>query len=254
MGRGKHPIRRVAGQSASPNPAQSHLLSPKRIDSEGVKQMQIYNRLYNAFGPQHWWPAESRFEVIVGAILTQNTSWKNVEKAQKSLKEKAMLDPEKLYHIPQNKLAMLIRSSGFYNIKARRLKAFMTFLYDEYDGSLDRMFEEEADLLREKLLFVKGLGPETVDSILLYAGDKPYFVVDAYTRRVFSRHSLVSEKSSYAEMQTFFMKRLPLDVSLFNEYHALIVSVGKVFCKTIPDCENCPLGDLLEKEDYGSAF
>ncbi len=231
----------------------------------GVTLLTIYNRLYEAFGPQHWWPAESRFEVIVGAILTQNTSWKNVEKAIQSLKEntpsapqtplleKGEFNPKWLYDIPQNKLARLIHASGFYNIKAARLKAFMSFLYDEYGGSLDRMFAEKGDTLRGKLFNVKGLWHETVDSILLYAGDKPYFVVDAYTRRVFSRHALVSEKASYAEVQDFFMNRLPLDVSLFNEYHALIVNVGKIFCKTKPDCEHCPLKFLFEHENNATA-
>ena len=201
----------------------------------------------------------------MGAILTQNTSWKNVEKALKSLKEhtpsasqtpileKGELNPKWFYDIPHNKLALLIRSSGFYNIKAKRLKAFMSFLYDEYNGSLDRMFAEEGASLRGKLLQVVGLGHETVDSILLYAAQQPYFVVDAYTRRVFSRHALVNQKDAYSEIQAFFMKRLPLDVSLFNEYHALIVSVGKIFCKTKPDCENCPLGVLFGHKD-GSTF
>ncbi|MBI3358811.1 MAG: endonuclease III domain-containing protein [Nitrospirae bacterium] len=224
-----------------------------------VDLLKIYHRLYTAFGPQHWWPAASRFEVIVGAILTQNTSWKNVEKALKSLKdntpstsqtpllENGEFNPKWFYDIPRNQLARLIRASGFYNLKASRLKAFMTFLYDEYGGALDRMFLDTTGPLRRKLLKVSGLGPETVDSILLYAGDKPYFVVDAYTRRVFSRHALVNEKASYSEIQDFFMKRLPLNASLFNEYHALIVNVGKKYCKTKPDCERCPLAYLFNE-------
>lgn len=208
--------------------------------------LEIYNRLYAAFGPQRWWPAESRFEMIVGAILTQNTSWKNVEKALASLKEKSVLSPKALYAIPPSKLARLIRSSGFFNLKAKRLKAFIAFLFEGYQGSLRRMFSEKPDLLREKLLSIKGLGPETVDSILLYAGGHAYFVVDAYTKRIFSRHDFIEGKSAYAATQDFFMKRLPFDPKLYNEYHALIVKTAKLFCKKKPECASCPLHYLFE--------
>jgi len=184
----------------------------------------------------------------VGAILTQNTSWKNVEKALLSLKKGLVLNPIVLRDISPSKLAVLIRSSGFFNLKALRLKAWIAFLFDEYDGSLDRMFAEQGDRLREKLLSIKGLGPETVDSILLYAGQYPYFVVDAYTRRIFSRHNLLDPNSSYATIQHFFMERLPVDPKLYNEYHALIVNLAKRFCKKEPDCTACPLNYLFDPE------
>jgi len=220
-------------------------LTPDAL-SHSTDLHEIYDRLFTAFGPQHWWPAASRFEMIVGAILTQNTSWKNVEKALLSLKEESALNPVALRKMPQSKLARLIRSSGFFNIKALRLKAWITFLFDEYGGSLDRMFAEEGDLLRKKLLFVKGLGPETVDSILLYAGNYPSFVIDAYTRRIFSRHQMLDPKSPYETIQHFFMERLPVDPTLYNEYHALIVTLAKQFCKKEPECAECPLNYLFE--------
>lgn len=233
MDRGKHPIKTESTQ---------HAISP----SEDL--VDIYDRLFAAFGPQHWWPAESRFEMIVGAILTQNTAWKNVEKAIASLKSNAVLTPATLREISQSDLSLRIRSSGFFNLKALRLKAFIGFLFDEYDGSLNKMFAESGDRLREKLLAIKGLGPETVDSILLYAGDYPYFVVDAYTRRIFSRHDLIDPKSTYQTIQDFFMERLPADVRLYNEYHALIVKLAKQFCKKEPECLSCPLNYLFEAQ------
>jgi endonuclease-3 related protein len=218
------------------------------VPSDTHDLLEIYHRLYTAFGPQHWWPGESRFEMIVGAILTQNTAWKNVEKAISSLKENSVLNPTAMKAIPQPELALLIRSSGFFNLKAARLKAWVSFLFDEYKGSLDRMFAEEGGRLREKLLAVKGLGPETVDSILLYAGHYPFFVVDAYTRRVFSRHSRVDPNDTYQGVQAFFMDRLPADPPLYNEYHALIVHLSKLFCKKEPTCEGCPLYYLFEQD------
>jgi endonuclease-3 related protein len=201
----------------------------------------IYQHLYKALGPQKWWPADSPFEVIIGAILTQNTSWKNVEKALGVLKRKKALTPRKLHDMEEKSLAEAIRSSGFFNIKAKRIKHFIRFLFENYQGSLKKMFLEEGGSLREKLLHVNGMGPETVDSILLYAGGKPFFVVDAYTRRILLRHDLISDNASYREMQGLFMDNLEKDVPLFNEYHALLVHVGKYFCKKIPDCEGCPL-------------
>ncbi len=207
--------------------------------------LEIYNRLYAAFGPQHWWPADSPFEMIVGAILTQNTAWSNVEKALMPLKAQSLLTPQALYDISETQLAHLIRPCGFFNIKAKRLKSFVLFLFDQYDGSLTRMFQENHALLRQKLLAVHGMGPETVDSILLYAGGIPYFVIDAYTKRIFSRHGLMEETVSYATAQAFFMNRLPPDSKIYNEYHALIVKTAKLFCKTKPDCEHCPLEVLF---------
>ena len=207
---------------------------------------EIYQRLFSHFGPQHWWPAESHFEMIVGAILTQNTSWKNVEKALRPLKARHLLTPFALHEISEEELGCLIRPCGFFNIKARRLKAMAHFIVTQYGGSLERMFSEKTDLLRKQLLGIKGVGPETADSILLYAGGVPVFVVDAYTYRVFSRHGLISEEATYSEIQDYFMRQLPPDTQLYNEYHALIVNTGKFFCKAIPDCAHCPLGDLMD--------
>lgn len=203
--------------------------------------MAIYKKLRCSFGPQGWWPGETPFEVIVGAILTQNTSWENVEKAIVRLKRDGLLHPEKLYHIEESVLAQAIRPSGYYNIKAVRLKNFMDFLFGEYQGDLALMFAEDLGTLRGGLLGIKGIGPETADSILLYAGSKPIFVVDAYTKRVFSRHNLVSPDADYREIQDLFMRNLPKNVELYNEYHAQIVHLGKNFCKKRPKCTDCPL-------------
>lgn len=192
-------------------------------------------------GPQHWWPGETPFEVCVGAVLTQNTNWTNVEKAIASLKTRHLLEPRRLYAVHPRELAALIRPAGYFNIKTRRLRSFLKFLIEEYDGDLDRMFSERTDALREKLLGVKGIGPETADSILLYAGNKPSFVVDAYTRRIFLRHEVISEEADYHEIQRYFTDHLPEEVKLYNEFHALIVNIGKNWCKSkAPDCERCP--------------
>lgn len=207
---------------------------------------EIYQRLYSFFGPQNWWPAESSLEVCVGAILTQNASWKNVEKAIYNLKEKGLLDPKRLYQIPREELAQLIRSCGFYNVKARRLKEFVKFLVERYQGDLEKLLSQPLERAREELLSIKGLGKETVDSILLYAGNHPIFVVDAYTYRILNRHYLIPEETTYEEMQALFMENLPQDPKLFNEYHALLVACGKTFCKSKnPLCESCPLRDFL---------
>ncbi|OGP64290.1 MAG: endonuclease [Deltaproteobacteria bacterium RBG_13_47_9] len=203
--------------------------------------MDIYQRLYDAYGPRHWWPADTPFEVIVGAILTQNTSWKNVEKAIQKMKEQGVLNVEGIHRLKQSQLASFVRSSGYYRIKADRLKAFVSFLFEEYDGDLRTMAGERLGPLREKLLKVKGIGPETADSILLYSFKKPIFVVDAYTKRILLRRGLVSEKAPYEEIQRLFMNHLPLEESLFNEYHALLVHLGKNVCKKIPVCDICPL-------------
>ena len=206
--------------------------------------MLIYERLYNNFGSRGWWPGDTPFEIIVGAILTQNTSWENVEKAIAQLKIYNLLDLEGMYKVEESLLAKAIRSSGFYNIKATRLKNFLVFLIDEYKGNLDVMFSEDLENIRYKLLGVNGIGPETADSILLYAGCKPVFVVDAYTKRIFSRHNFISEKNTYNEIQELFMKNIPEDVDLYNEYHALIVNLGKKYCKKKPNCTDCPLSSL----------
>lgn len=190
----------------------------------------------------HWWPGSTRLEVIVGAILTQNTAWGNVEKAIANLKKAKALNVKKLTSMPKRKLAKLIRPAGYYNIKSQRLKNFLHFLNDNYKGNISRMFKKETDELRSELLAVKGIGPETADSILLYAGQKPVFVVDAYTKRIFSRHKFIDKEDSYEDIQRFFSKNLPRDEGLFNEFHALIVNLGKNICKTKkPLCNNCPM-------------
>jgi endonuclease-3 related protein len=207
--------------------------------------MEMYKRLYDYFGPQHWWPAETPFEVCVGAILTQNASWQNVERAIKNLKEKNLLDPFKIYKLPLNTLSQVIKPCGFYNIKAKRLKNFVKFLVEKYEGNLNKLFAKELPEVREELLSLKGLGKETVDSMLLYAGNFPIFVVDAYTYRILNRHYLIPEETTYDEMQSLFMDNLPPDPQLFNEYHALLVACGKNFCKKKePLCERCPLKEL----------
>lgn len=209
--------------------------------------MKIYRALYRAYGPRHWWPGETPFEVMVGAILTQNTSWRNVEKAIQRLKGKGMLSPEGIYRLKKSELASLIKSSGYFRIKADRLKSFINFLFEEYEGNLKKMKRERLGRLRRKLLGVKGIGPETADSILLYGLEKPIFVVDAYTKRILSRHGVISEKASYGEVQRLFMDHLPQDEKLFNEYHALLVHLGKTVCKKIPRCDVCPIKGIAHK-------
>ena len=212
--------------------------------------IKIYRTLYQTYGPRHWWPGETSFEVMVGAILTQNTSWRNVEKAIQKLKGKGVLNPEGIHHLKRSELARLIKSSGYYRIKTDRLKSFIDFLFEEYDGNIKKMGRERLGELREKLLGVKGIGPETADSILLYGLKKPIFVVDAYTRRILSRHGIISEKASYEEVQKLFMDYLPRDEKLFNEYHALFVYLGKTVCKKIPRCELCPLRGVKWEEHF----
>lgn len=203
--------------------------------------MDIYRRLFETFGPQHWWPADTAFEVMIGAVLTQNTNWKNVEKAIENLKERDLLDPKRLYNTDTATLAELIRPAGYYNIKAKRLKNLITILNESFDGEIDRLFSLDTPTLRNTLLSVKGIGPETADSIILYAAKRPIFVVDAYTHRVLSRHGLIPEETSYEEIQDLFQSNLPHDVTLFNEYHALIVKLCKTYCLKKPQCSTCPL-------------
>jgi endonuclease-3 related protein len=202
---------------------------------------EMYLRLYSAFGPQHWWPGDTPFEVAVGAILTQNTNWANVEKAINNLKFNGHLSAHALHEISIKKLASLIRPAGYFNIKAKRLKAFIDFLMRRYRGSMKRMALEDTEALRESLLSINGIGPETADSILLYALDRPVFVIDAYTKRVLERHNLIHKNADYHEVQSLFSTNLKKDTYLFNEYHALFVRVGKEFCKPIPRCKGCAL-------------
>ena len=208
------------------------------------KLLKIYQKMFDAFGPRQWWPGETPFEVVIGAILTQNTNWSNVEKAIKNLKTAGKLSPEGIYGLSVTDLAELIKPSGFFNVKAKRVKTFINWLFSRYDGNLSRMFARDLQTLRSELLSIKGIGPETADSILLYAGNMPTFVVDAYTHRIFSRHELIPEESTYDDMKSFFEENLPKDVQLFNEYHALLVNIGKMFCKPRKVCEPCPLKDI----------
>ena len=201
----------------------------------------MYDTLLSSFGPQGWWPAETPFEVIVGAVLTQNTAWSNVERAIANLKKAEVLSPSRLSKLTEKKLAKLIRSAGYYNVKAKRLKNFMHFLDREYGGDLSHMFKEPLATVREKILAVKGIGPETADSILLYAAGKPIFVIDAYTRRILSRHNIFTDGTTYENIQSLFMQNLPHQVSLFREFHALFVRLAKSYCNTTPVCRGCPL-------------
>jgi endonuclease III related protein len=213
-----------------------------QVEDLSVKELSvIYHRLLSFFGEQGWWPAETPFEVMVGAILTQNTAWRNVEHAIARLKDEGVLTPQGLRRIKEKRLAKLIRPAGYYNVKARRLKALIAFLNREYGGDLENMFSGPVSRLREQILMVKGVGPETADSILLYAGEKPIFVIDAYTKRVLSRHGMITDGTSYEAIQDLFMRSLPEDVALYKEYHALFVRLAKTFCKTKPQCAGCPL-------------
>jgi endonuclease-3 related protein len=206
------------------------------------KLLSIYNRLFVRYGPQHWWPAEEPFEVIVGAILTQSAAWTNVEKGIRALKQAHVLSAEGLRKLSQSELAGLIHSCGYYNAKAAKLKAFVHWFGQNYDDSLERMFARDTSSLRAELLEVHGVGEETADSILLYAGKKPVFVIDTYTRRVIDRHVIDPGGEKYSDYQRLFMDNLPPDTELFNEYHALMVAVGKNYCrKNQPWCEECCL-------------
>lgn len=208
----------------------------------------IYDLLYAKFGPRHWWPGDTKLEVIVGAILTQNTAWANVEKAIKNIKKAKALSVSRLSGIPEKDLARLIRPSGYYNIKANRIKKFLRFLNARYSSSIDKMFRSDLYKLREELLAVKGIGQETADSILLYAGNKPVFVVDSYTKRIFSRHGFIDKDADYGETQSLFMDNLGKNRGLFNEYHALIVELGKSVCKSKkPFCSMCPIQKMRRK-------
>ncbi len=203
--------------------------------------LEAYRLMLAAFGPLNWWPGDSPWEVMVGAILTQNTAWSNVEKAIINLKVHDMLDVSKMAATPIEQLAQLIRPSGYYKQKAKKLKALVSFFQREYGCDIDKMRKEELPGLRDKLLGVHGIGPETADSILLYALDKPVFVVDAYTKRISSRHGIIPESYNYYQTQEFFEMHIVPDVALYNEYHALIVYTGKEFCRPKPRCTGCPL-------------
>jgi endonuclease-3 related protein len=206
----------------------------------------IYRRLLDRFGPQHWWPADEPFEVIIGAILTQSAAWGNVERAIKNLRGAGALSAQALRKLPQAKLAELVYPCGYYNAKALKLKAFALWLGNHYQDDLDELFALDAVDLRHQLLSVHGIGPETADSIILYAAGKPVFVIDAYTRRIMGRLGLAPERDSYAAYQALFMENLPGDAKMFNEYHALLVCLGKIVCRRQPLCADCCLNDICQ--------
>jgi endonuclease III related protein len=206
---------------------------------------RIYDCLFRRYGPQHWWPADSRFEVILGAILTQNTSWRNVEKALTQLRLRGLLSYHALSRMSAAEIAPWLRSSGYYNQKAQRVRVLLDYLEQRYQGSLSIMSRQQTGVLRQELLDLKGFGPETVDSILLYAFDRAVFVVDAYTRRVFSRHGLCPEPISYNGLQQWIQANIPAEVPYYNEFHALLVVLAKEHCRSKPGCSGCPLEPLL---------
>jgi endonuclease-3 related protein len=240
------PVGRAPGQRSgyrSPVPRRRERLRPA-----GRRQLTlVYQRLLGVRGPAGWWPGETPFEVCVGAILTQNTAWTNVEKALTALRSRGLLSFAALRRLPPSRIAPLIRSSGYFNVKAKRLASFLKFLEREYAGAVERMAREDPWLLRARLLAVDGIGRETADSIVLYAAGLPLFVVDAYTRRIFARLGFLQGDEAYDDVQRFFMRRLPEDVPLYNDYHAQIVLLGKDVCRSRPLCETCPLLDLCPR-------
>lgn len=209
---------------------------------------RYFDRMLQAFGPQHWWPARTRLEVILGAILTQNTSWRNAALALKGLRERGLISVDRLELCSRSEIETLLRPAGFFRQKARTIRNFLNWLNEKCGGSLTVMFKRSSEIVRKDLLSIQGLGPETVDAILLYAGRRPFFVADAYTRRIFGRHGLIPLNSAYSSVQDFLHRRLPRDPALFNEYHALLVEVGKRYCKrSAPACGGCPLEIFLAR-------
>ncbi|OQW97807.1 MAG: hypothetical protein BWK77_00835 [Verrucomicrobia bacterium A1] len=213
--------------------------------------MLIYRALFSRFGPQHWWPGRTRLEIVVGAILTQNTAWSNVEKAVHRLRGARALNLRTLHDAPLDRLADWIRPAGYFRVKARRLRAFTTFVEERFGGDLRRLFALDTDTLRRTLLSVNGIGPETADSILLYAAARPVFVVDAYTRRFMLRHGWLGSKATYDEVARVMTRSFPQDVRRYNEFHALIVALGKNLCRTVPRCAECPLRRWLPAKAEG---
>jgi endonuclease-3 related protein len=211
-----------------------------------AKLNSIYKKLLKKFGPQDWWPGDTPFEIAVGAVLTQNTNWGNVERAIKNLKRARSLNAKRIHAMSHPELAELIRPAGYFNVKSKRLKNFVGFLVEEHGGSMKRMRRGGLEELRHSLLTVNGVGPETADSILLYALEKPTFVIDAYTKRALSRHAFLPIDESYEDYRTLFMENLAPDVGLYNEYHALFVALGKHLCRPRnPLCDQCPLEGLM---------
>ncbi len=218
------------------------------MDNQALRQvlLNIYQQLMARYGPQYWWPAPEPFEIIVGAILTQSAAWGNVEKAIANLKSAGALSSSALRRLPLAELARLIHPCGYYNAKALKLKSFAHWLGEHYNDNLSKLFAHDIDYLRQQLLSVHGIGQETADSIILYAANKPIFVIDAYTRRIINRIGLAAVGNSYNAYQTLFMDNLPTDTRLFNEYHALLVRLGKEACRRRPSCPQCCLNDSCQ--------
>jgi len=215
----------------------------------GQKLEQIFELLFERFGPQHWWPGETKDEIITGAILTQNTNWQNVEKAVLNLKKASLMSLDKLYSLRQEQLAELIRPAGYYNIKAKRLAAFLKWLFEQHNGRLSEIESMKTETLRQELLQINGIGRETADSILLYAFERPVFVIDAYTYRIATRHQLIEPECDYEQLRSLFEDNLEDDVKLFNEFHALLVRTGKDFCRPKARCAGCPLEKLPHQSE-----
>lgn len=209
--------------------------------------IKVYEALYKRWGPQYWWPGRTRFEIIMGAILTQNTAWSNVERAIRRLRRERALNPVKINEADTAELAEWIRPAGYFNVKSHRIKAFIKVLFDKFDGDLRKLFLLETIALREVLLNINGIGPETADSIILYAAKRPVFVVDAYTRRVLFRHGWIGKRTDYDDVAAFMTQHIPCDVQLYNEYHALIVRLCKEHCRAKALCEGCPISKWLPK-------
>lgn len=226
-------------------------LSKNKSISKGLPL--IYDTLYLKFGPQDWWPGDSKLEIIIGAILTQAVSWSNVEMAIDNLKAENLLNVKKLYEIDKNRLAELIKPSGYYNMKARKLKSFIEVIVNEYNSNIDDFGKGKPEQKRKELLEIYGIGPETADSILLYAYQKPVFVIDTYTKRILSRVNYIEKDISYERLQVLIENNIESNQELFNEYHALLVNLAKNYClKSSPLCEECPLNKHYEeeKDDY----
>ena len=223
------------------------------MEPEHIDQLlkNIHQRLTVAYGPQHWWPAEEPFEVMVGAILTQSAAWSNVEKAIVNLKAAGAMSPQAIRHLSLPELAHIIRPCGYYNTKALKLKALVDWLGNNYSDNLNRLFAVDTNSLRRQLLSIHGIGPETADSILLYAAGKPAFVIDAYTRRIISRLGISPQSNSYDSYQRLFTANLAADTRLFNEYHSLLVQLAKDACRKKPLCRQCCLNDICRFNKNG---
>ncbi len=229
-------------KSRARKPGAAHPHGP--LTRRRVRLDELRTHLYGHYGPLNWWPGESPFEVVVGAVLTQNTSWKNVEKAIANLKRANVLDLEAIDRLPPSRLAKLLVPAGYFNIKTKRLKSVVRHVVKNH-GTLERFFSQPLGILRAELLGVHGVGPETADSILCYAAELPSFVVDTYTRRILARHNLVDPEIKYEPLRGFCMEEIPAELQVYNEFHAALVAVGNRHCKPSPSCDGCPLQKFL---------